>query len=249
MGRKKANRVKSTHWVLLGAVGLAATAGVVYWQASSRETRPSAPAPLQLAVTAPPAAATTAPPVEAPKEPEAVMPAKKPAPPAVKTPAPKSPSKTAASGPPKTTAPEAAPRIVHRDPPAPAPAMAERSASAAPRSATPVATFKILHDHRRGNFETDDPKAICAGELTVFEHELRFEPRDGADRFVASWADVKDVGGNRFFGSGKGGFHVSVNVDGKYKNFNLAPESKEKAEAKVILDLLESYTRRTERTK
>ena len=111
------------------------------------------------------------------------------------------------------------------------------------------ATFVIAHDHSRGNFESDDANDTCVGELTILANELRFLGRDDSERFAASWADVKDVGSNRFFGSGRGGFHVSVNIAGKYKNFNLAPESKEKAEAKLILDLLNSYTRKGDRSK
>ena len=111
------------------------------------------------------------------------------------------------------------------------------------------ATFMLIHDHNRGNFESDDPKATCVGELTIFSNGVSFEPREDADRFSANWSDVRDAGGNRFFGSGRGGFHVSINSGGKYKNFNLAPESKEKAEGKLILDLLKFYTRKTDRTK
>ena len=111
------------------------------------------------------------------------------------------------------------------------------------------ATFVLIHDHNRGNFESDDPKATCVGELTIFSNGVSFEPREDADRFSANWSDVRDAGGNRFFGSGRGGFHVSINSGGKYKNFNLAPESKEKAEGKLILDLLKFYTRKTDRTK
>lgn len=141
---------------------------------------------------------------------------------------------------------ETAPRVVvRRDPPAAT--TVERRENAVPPAA--VTTFMIIHDHSRGNFESDDPEATCVGKLVILENELRFEPREGGDRFAASWADVKDVGGNRFFGSGKGGFHVAVKIGGKYKNFNLAPESNEKAEAKLILDLLNSYTRKTDRTK
>jgi len=111
------------------------------------------------------------------------------------------------------------------------------------------ATFLAIHDHSRGNFDAGDPKATCVGELTILADEVRFEPRDGADRFSANWADVRDAGSNRFFGSGRGGFHVTINADGKYKNINLAPESKDKAEGKLILDLLKDYTRRSDRTK
>ncbi len=111
------------------------------------------------------------------------------------------------------------------------------------------ATFMLVHDHSRGNFETDDPKATCVGELRVLADGVRFEAINDGDRFSSNWADVREAGSNRFFGSGRGGFHVTIAAGGKYKNFNLAPESKEKAEAKLILDLLNSYTRRSDQTK
>ncbi len=100
------------------------------------------------------------------------------------------------------------------------------------------ATFRLIHDHSRGNFDADDPKTTCLGELTIDADEVRFESPGNGDRFSATWSEVRDAGTNRFFGSGRGGFHVSINTGGKYKNFNLAPESKDKAEAKLILDLL-----------
>jgi hypothetical protein len=111
------------------------------------------------------------------------------------------------------------------------------------------ATFTAIHDHSRGNFDSDDPKSTCVGELTILADEVRFEPREGTDRFSASWANVRDAGSNKFFGSGRGGFHVTVSDGGKYKNFNLAPGSKDKDEGKLILDLLKSYSKRADRTK
>ncbi len=111
------------------------------------------------------------------------------------------------------------------------------------------ATFTVIHDHSRGNFDASDAKATCVGELTILADEVTFDPRDEADRFSVNTADVRDTGSNRFFGSGIGGFHVTINAGGKYKNLNLAPESKDKAEGKLIIDLLTAYTRRADRTK
>jgi hypothetical protein len=233
MARKKVNLTRRKNWLLVLAVCLAVTAiAISYWQNSS-ETIPSSPRELKIAAA--PAPANVVPPA-APSN-EVSAPAKAPA---VKAPTPKVPT-------PKAPASNPAPRVVvRRDPPAAT--TVERRDRAVPPAAA-ATTFMIIHDHSRGNFESDDPKATCVGELTILENELRFEPREGGDRFAANWADVKDVGGNRFFGSGKGGFHIAVKIGGKYKNFNLAPESKEKAEAKLILDLLNSYTRPGDRTK
>ncbi len=106
------------------------------------------------------------------------------------------------------------------------------------------ATFSIMHDHTRGNFDTG-ARATCVGALTIEGTELAFEGADG-HRFSASWADVREVGANRFFGSGIGGFHVRVAADGKSGNFNLAPRSRDKREANIILDLLIEHAQRQE---
>jgi hypothetical protein len=111
------------------------------------------------------------------------------------------------------------------------------------------ATFMLIHDHSRGNFDAGDTKSTCVGELRILADGVRFEAVNDGDRFSANWADLKEAGANKFFGSGIGGFHVTTTAAGKYKNFNLAPESKDKAEGKLILDLLNDYTRRSDRTK
>ena len=111
------------------------------------------------------------------------------------------------------------------------------------------ATFKLLHDHTSGNFDKKDPKATCAGELIIEANDVKFVAPEDQHRFTANWSDVRDAGGNRFFGSGIGGFHVTITADGKYRNFNLAPESRDKAEGKLILDLLRSHAREANKTR
>jgi len=98
------------------------------------------------------------------------------------------------------------------------------------------ATFSMMHDHTRGNFDAG-AGATCVGELTLQPAELTFEGADG-HRFATSWAELREAGSNRFFGSSIGGFHVKVTADGKSRNFNLAPRSRDKREANIILDLL-----------
>jgi hypothetical protein len=98
------------------------------------------------------------------------------------------------------------------------------------------ATFSMMHDHTRGNFDAG-AGATCVGELTMQPAELTFEGADG-HRFTTSWAELREAGSNRFFGSSIGGFHVKVTADGKSRNFNLAPRSRDKREANIILDLL-----------
>ena len=109
------------------------------------------------------------------------------------------------------------------------------------------AAFTIMHDHTRGNFEST-PDATCVGAFTILADTVTFEGADG-HRFAAEWNDVRNAGSNKFFGSGIGGFHVAINVEGKYKNFNLAPQSRDKAEGRLILELLSANTRRADRGK
>jgi hypothetical protein len=107
------------------------------------------------------------------------------------------------------------------------------------------ATFSILHDHTRGNFDSG-PKNTCAGELSIQPSGVKFEGADG-HRFASTWAELQEAGANKFFGSGIGGFHVKVTIgEGKSRNFNLAPRSKDKREANLILDLLIENARRVD---
>ncbi len=98
------------------------------------------------------------------------------------------------------------------------------------------ATFAIMHDHTRGNFDKG-PKDTCVGELIIQPESLTFEGTDGHE-FTASWAELREAGSNKFFGSGIGGFHVRLTAAKKSRNFNLAPRSRDKREANIILDLL-----------
>jgi hypothetical protein len=275
MGRKKVNATRRKNWLLVAAVCLALTAvAISYWQNSSDAT-PISPAPRQLTLATPPAVSPVSPAATSTEE-AAVVPAKNTASaPATKAPA-KAPASKAEPRVSRREPPAAAATTVERGenvapPSAPKAGKPASSAEAYEAKARVSlqnkdyeqarehleaaldhggkATFMLIHDHSRGNFESDDPKAVCVGELTIFSNGVSFEPREDADRFSANWSDVRDAGGNKFFGSGKGGFHVSINTGGKYKNFNLAPESKEKAEGKLILDLLKFYTRKTDRTR
>jgi len=276
MARKKVKATDRKNWLLVVAVCLALTAvAISYWQNSSDAT-PISPAPRQLTLATPPAVSPVSPSAPSTEE-AAVVPAKNAASaPATKAPVAKASASKTEPRLIQRDPPAAAATTVERrenavPPSAPKASKPPSSAEAYEAKARislqnkdyeqarehmeaaldhgGKATFMLIHDHSRGNFESDDPKATCVGELTIFTNGVSFEPREDADRFSANWSDVKDAGGNRFFGSGKGGFHVSINTGGKYKNFNLAPESKEKAEGKLILDLLKFYTRKTDRTK
>jgi len=126
----------------------------------------------------------------------------------------------------------------------------EESGSSEAHEAAAVRRFTLIHDHSRGNFEKD-PKASCVGELTVSPTEIKFDGAGAGEghHFEASWAEVLDAGSNKFFGSGIGGFHLTITENGKYQNLNFAPKSKDKAEAKLIIDLLNANARKADRGK
>jgi len=248
-------------------VACLALAGVVVWQQSSDVAMVAPQKPLQLMKAAEAPAAAPAP--AAAVEPAAVAPEAKP-----ESVAPKKRRDVRPAATPKSASAERTESCpvapVHTAAPAPAP-VAESSTDAVEAQAaarlqqgnyreagdlyeTAVknggkATFTVVHDHSKGNFEKD-PKASCVGELVVTTTDIRFNGAGPGDshQFEATWAEVIEAGSNKFFGSGIGGFHVAMNPDGKYKNINLAPKSKDKAEAKMIIDLLNASARgKTER--
>jgi len=98
------------------------------------------------------------------------------------------------------------------------------------------ASFSVLHDHTRGGFNSG-PNDTCAGELSVLPDKLMFEGADGHG-FAVGWAELLEAGSNRFAGAGIGGFHVKLGANKNSRNFNLAPRSRDKREANIILDLL-----------
>jgi len=107
------------------------------------------------------------------------------------------------------------------------------------------ATFTVIHDHSGGllESETDGWKSTCVGQLTIKASGVTFETSESNDRFSASRTEIRDVGSNRYFGSGIGGFHIKVRRDKNERNFNLAPQTKDKAESKLILDLITASVR------
>jgi hypothetical protein len=72
---------------------------------------------------------------------------------------------------------------------------------------------------------------------------VTFDTPEASDRFAVGRADLAEVGSNRRFGSDLGGFHLKVKQETGERNFNLAPQTKDKAESKLILDLMSAYLR------
>jgi hypothetical protein len=101
------------------------------------------------------------------------------------------------------------------------------------------ATFTIMHDHGRDAFA----KSTCVGLLTIRAKGVTFDTPEAGDRFTANGQELHDVGTNRMLGSDIGGFHLAVSRGGSNRNFNLAPQSRDKAESTLIIDLLTAYVR------
>jgi len=277
MGKQKKALDKTKVLLLVACLALL---GIVAWQQSSAFVAPPKPLQLSRPAPAPSSTPTVnaAPPVVArTTEPAAVAPAtpknsepKKPAPrrevrPATPPPA-ASRSNTATVSPaPAPTASKPAPSTARpADATTPGNEESDRAIQMALQGEYKQArelleaalrngghaSFTLIHDHSKGNFEKD-PKASCVGPLIVSPTEIRFDGVGAGDshHFAASWTEFLEAGSNRFFGSGMGGFHVTIKPEGKYQNINLAPKSKEKAEAKLIVDLLNANAKRTDRSK
>jgi len=97
------------------------------------------------------------------------------------------------------------------------------------------APFRVYHDHD-GFFNT-----FCQGSLFVSKTTVTFKADDGNHTFAANRADIKEAKPNGFVGSQYGAFHLKVVVgSGKPTNYNFAPATRQKAEANLIIGLIES---------
>jgi hypothetical protein len=98
------------------------------------------------------------------------------------------------------------------------------------------APFRVYHDHD-GFFKT-----FCQGSLFVSRSTVTFKADDGNHTFEANRGDIKEVKSNGFVGSQYGAFHLKVVVgSGKPTNYNFAPATRQKAEANLIMGLIESH--------
>lgn len=103
----------------------------------------------------------------------------------------------------------------------------ERSGSAA---------FRIYHDHD-GNFTQ-----YCVGSFFVTKTGVSFRADDGADTFQAEDTNIKEAKTNGWVGVKFGAFHIKPiqKIIGR-DNFNFAPGSRNKAEAQLIINLIQGY--------
>jgi hypothetical protein len=99
-----------------------------------------------------------------------------------------------------------------------------------------AAVFRTFHDHAEGTFAS-----YCEGSLFVTKTDVTFKADDGKDTFEAIDQKIKEAKTNRFVGFQYGAFHIKVDLGNGSKNYNFAPATKQKSEAKMITELIESY--------
>ncbi|HEX8719378.1 MAG TPA: hypothetical protein VF736_01935 [Pyrinomonadaceae bacterium] len=99
-----------------------------------------------------------------------------------------------------------------------------------------AAAFHVYHDHS-GNFSS-----YCEGSFFVTKTGVSFKANDGRDTFDAEDANIKEAKTNAFVGSEVGAFHIKPvqKINGR-DNFNFAPNTRNKAEAELILRLIKGY--------
>jgi hypothetical protein len=108
------------------------------------------------------------------------------------------------------------------------------------------AAFRVFHDHANGSF-----RDTCAGTLFVTGTNVTFKADDGKDTFETLDTEIKEIKVNKLVGSAFGvliggagdigAFHIKVKRAGGDKNYNFAPLTKQKAESKLIITLVQGY--------
>jgi hypothetical protein len=98
------------------------------------------------------------------------------------------------------------------------------------------AAFHVYHDHT-GNFSE-----YCEGTLFVSKTGVSFKANDGRDTFETEDSNIKEAKTNGFVGSNIGAFHIKPvqQINGR-ANFNFAPNTRNKAESQLIINLIGAY--------
>jgi hypothetical protein len=99
-----------------------------------------------------------------------------------------------------------------------------------------AANFHVYHDHD-GSFNN-----YCEGSFFITKTGVSFKANDGRDTFDAVDSNIKEAKVNGFVGSQFGAFHVKPvqKINGR-DNFNFAPNTRDKAEAQLIIRLIQAY--------
>ncbi|HZH32401.1 MAG TPA: hypothetical protein VEY11_16670 [Pyrinomonadaceae bacterium] len=96
--------------------------------------------------------------------------------------------------------------------------------------------FKVYHDHV-GNFSN-----YCEGSLFITKTGVSFRADNGIDTFEATDLDIKEVKMNGWVGLQLGAFHIKVDkAVANRGNYNFAPATMLKAEAQLIIKLVNDY--------
>jgi hypothetical protein len=98
------------------------------------------------------------------------------------------------------------------------------------------AAFIVYHDHT-GNFQQ-----YCQGTFFVTKTGVSFKADNGVDTFETADSNIKEAKTNGFVGSELGAFHIkpAQAINGR-NNFNFAPNTRNKAEAQMIIRLITAY--------
>ena len=98
------------------------------------------------------------------------------------------------------------------------------------------AAFIVYHDHT-GSFSE-----YCQGTFFVTKTGVSFKADNGVDTFETEDSNIKEAKTNGFVGSQLGAFHIKPiqQINGR-NNFNFAPNTRNKAEAQMIIRLVSAY--------
>jgi tetratricopeptide (TPR) repeat protein len=98
------------------------------------------------------------------------------------------------------------------------------------------AAFIVYHDHT-GNFSN-----YCQGTFFVTKTGVSFKADNGVDTFETADSNIKEAKTNGWVGSELGAFHIKPiqQINGR-NNFNFAPNTRNKAEAQMIIRLISGY--------
>ncbi|HVF42226.1 MAG TPA: hypothetical protein VM936_04400 [Pyrinomonadaceae bacterium] len=98
------------------------------------------------------------------------------------------------------------------------------------------AAFIVYHDHT-GNFSN-----YCQGTFFVTKSGVSFKADNGVDTFETADSNIKEAKTNSWVGSEFGAFHIKPvqKINGR-DNFNFAPNTRNKAEAQMVIRLVTAY--------
>ena len=99
-----------------------------------------------------------------------------------------------------------------------------------------AAVFRVYHDH--DGFFND----FCQGSFFVNKTGVSFKADNGDHTFEADDSNIKEAKTNGFVGAEYGAFHIKprTKINGK-DNFNFAPATRQKAEAQLLISMIQSY--------